>query len=161
MLPVPPGIPLTSDRPRDAHTGVQGPLAADLRRFLDPLCALKPSDVRRGGARALRPVADGSWAIQVQGRSSNRPLATELQTYKVTKYGVRIYVTGRVPVGRVSQEMTPGADLYRIGTYNTHKVQRHRMSREKEKRNTRTRARDRGTPHKVKPPSIMLIPIPS
>ena len=42
----------------------------------------------------------------MQGRSSNRQSPTELQTYKVTKYGVRIHVLSRVPVGRVSREMT-------------------------------------------------------
>ena len=153
MLPVPPGILLSSDRPRDAHTGVQGPLAANLRRFLDPLCA-QTSDVRRGAARALRPVADGSWAVQVQSRSSNPRLPTELQTYEVTEYGVRIYVLGGFRWRGFQRGMTP-----RIYVALLPIILAHLQGLVSITRDIRTRARDRGITAKGKPPSIMLIPI--
>jgi len=127
MLPVPPGI--LYDPPTALETLIRAyrALSRQIYDASSTRCALKPSDVRRGAARALRPVADGSWVVQVQGRSSNRRLPTELQTYKVTEYGVRIYVLGRVPVGRVPvgripREMTLGADLYRVATYNTNRA---------------------------------------
>ena len=94
MLPVPPGIPY--DPPTALETLIRAyrALSRQIYDASSTRCALKPSDVRRGAARALRPVADGSWAVQVQSRSSNPRLPTELQTYEVTKYVVGICVLG-------------------------------------------------------------------
>ena len=117
MLPVPSAKHDMPQPPSRRLHGRTGPSHGRYGTLPRPTGVLWPSDVRRGAARAPRPIPDRSRAASVQGRSPNRLVLTDLQTHRITEEqsrGSKTYALAGFQWGGASREMSLGVGLYRI-----------------------------------------------